>query len=315
MLKINGLGKCYGKHQALQGVSFDIQAGDIVALLGANGSGKTTTINAICGLIDFEQGEILFNGTPTRASRAYLQEIGAVLGGCRNINWRLTPEQNADYFARLRGAKPSDYKEEVALLMEKLGLNPYATKAVMKLSTGNKQKSALLSALSYQPKLLLLDEPTLGLDIDTVSALQDIILEQASRKHQAFLITSHDMSFIDRICSRVIVLNEGKMIFSGTIDELKRRLFKYQLQLQLQEADQEKLNGHLADLWCDKHQIERADQDILVNFNHSHQAFATIRWLEEQNIRPKALLIEELSIESAYRALLNDNAEEQETIQ
>ena len=183
MLSIEQLSKSYGDVRALSDISFSLGKGEVVALLGANGSGKTTTINSICGLIDFEQGDISVLGKSVKESPKYLRDIGAVLGGCRNINWRLTASQNAEYFARLRGASSKVFKPNIEMLESRLGLEKYRGQAVRKLSTGNKQKAALMSALCYQPSLLLLDEPTLGLDVTTVHELQKII-EQLAAENQ-----------------------------------------------------------------------------------------------------------------------------------
>ena len=98
MLEVKGLSKSYANVPALSNITFELGRGEVVALLGANGSGKTTTIQSICRLINWEQGDILINGESTQKSLHFQQHIGAVLGGCRNTNWRLTAKQNADYF-------------------------------------------------------------------------------------------------------------------------------------------------------------------------------------------------------------------------
>ena len=311
MLSVNKLGKSYGDHTALQDVSFDIAPGERVALLGANGSGKTTTINSICRLLEWERGEIHFEGADIRKNPSYLRHIGAVLGGCRNVNWRLTARQNAEYFARLRGVGKKRSQATVERLEKQLGLDEYIKRDVGKLSTGNKQKASLLCALAYEPKLLLLDEPTLGLDMQTVSELQAIIVDQSENLNQGFLITSHDMAFIDKICTRVIVIDEGKIIFKGTIAALKARLFHYEMRLTLDPTARTQLNNQLDSLWPDKTQILQQEHDIVIRYDSPTQAFATVNWLAQQAISPLDLRINPLSVETAYHSLVtNTNQQE-----
>jgi ABC-2 type transport system ATP-binding protein len=310
MLSVNRLGKFYGDQHALIDVSFDIAPGEIVALLGANGSGKTTTINSICRLLDWEQGEIFFEEKNVRKSSDYLRNIGAVLGGCRNTNWRLTAAQNALYFSRLRGVSKKDSRANITQLEEQLGLAQYHDREVGKLSTGNKQKAALLSALGYQPKLLLLDEPTLGLDMNTVSELRSIIVDQSQRLNQSFLITSHDMAFIDEICDRVIVLDEGKVVYAGGIDTLKKRLFHYELRIELDAGQSNQLSEEITKMWSGKVQHEQRGDLIIVRYDIPEQAFATINWMSQQHFNPKSLSITPLSIETAYRSLINLEAKQ-----
>lgn len=310
MLSVNNLGKRYGEQMALSDVSFTIAAGERVALLGANGSGKTTTINAICSLLNQDQGEIYFEDKDTKTDSAYLRHIGAVLGGCRNTNWRLTARQNAEYFARLRGCSKKQAMATIYSLEAQLGLAQYAKREVGKLSTGNKQKAALLCALSYQPKLLLLDEPTLGLDMDTVSELQSIIIEQSQALNQGFLITSHDLAFIDKICTRVLVLEQGKLIFDGTMASLKQRLFSYEMRLQLNQTDRLRLNGTLAQLWTGKTQFASDDEQIIVRYDSPEQVLDTMNWLTQQAVKPEDLQINQLSMEMAYHSLLNRNSQD-----
>lgn len=304
MLSVKQLGKRYGDKVAIENINFDIGAGEIVALLGANGSGKTTTINSICRLIEYEMGEIYFDEQDISTATKYLSNVGAVLGGCRNINWRLTAKQNAAYFARLHGATKSSFTPVINHLHAELGLDKYEKMPVMKLSTGNKQKAGLLSALSYSPKLLLLDEPTLGLDFDTVDKLQTIITNQAKHQSQAFLVTSHDLSFIDKICNRVIVINEGKQIFDGDINSLKNEMFHFQMCAQFSLSQVPNLENAINGLVKDDSVLNWNGNQMVLNYKVAADAFPVIGYLEKSGISPDTLTIEELSIEGAYRSLL-----------
>ena len=304
MLTIDGLTKTYGEVRALDGVGFNVGRGERVALLGANGSGKTTTIRAICRLLRWDSGRITFNGASIETQSRYLRDIGAVLDGSRNTNWRLTAEQNARYFARLRGYRASDVEQRIGELGERLGLDAHAGKEVGKLSTGNRQKAALLCALAHAPQLLLLDEPTLGLDIDTVSELQQVILEQSGSDEQGFLITSHDMSFIERVCSRVVVLEQGRVIFDGAIEALKQQLYHYEMVLQLPASVLGQLTALQSRLWPgDRVQWQEAGRQLTLRYDQPEQPLPTLAWLAEQGISPEQLTINELTVESAYRSL------------
>ncbi|NMH60135.1 ABC transporter ATP-binding protein [Alteromonas ponticola] len=304
MLAVRELSKFYQNKPALDNVSFNLNRGEIVALLGANGSGKTTTVQAICNLIEFEQGDIQFDDVSVKNNTRYLRHVGAVLDGSRNTNWRLTAHQNAEYFAQIKGIKPKHSRPVINKLSSQLGLEPHRHKEVMKLSTGNKQKASLLCALAYQPELMLLDEPTLGLDFSTVNELQQIISEQAANAEQGFLITSHDLSFIDQICDRVIVLEQGKVIFNGSIRELNQQMFRYEMKVvaerehiaRFQETIQLTAQGNW-EQHCDENRL-------VVHYDTVEQVLPLLSWLNNQSWRPQSLQVSELNIEKAYRTLL-----------
>ncbi|WP_100658488.1 ABC transporter ATP-binding protein [Alteromonas flava] len=303
MLDVQQLSKRYGEQHALDDVSFSLRPGEIVALLGANGSGKTTTINAICRLLEWDSGDILINQLSTQTSTGFLRHVGAVLGGSRNCNWRLTAKQNAEYFARLRGFSGPTVRATIDRLHTQLGLDVHGNKEVMKLSTGNKQKAALLCALSYQPDYVLLDEPTLGLDFSTVEELKNIILQQAKVKQQAFLITSHDLGFIDTLCDRVLVLEHGRLIFDGDIHALKSRLFNYQLTLSGDSLPEQKI---FESLWQGRFELNFCDNEIQVLFEQPEQSFATAAYLYEKQLVVHDYQVQPLSIEQAYQALVRE---------
>ncbi len=301
MLAVKELSKSYAAEPALSNVSFSLNRGEVVALLGANGSGKTTTVQSICRLIEWDQGEIFIDNIDTRTSTSFLKQIGAVLGGCRNTNWRLTAKQNADYFARLRGFSGSSIRKNIEKLHTALGLDEHAKKEVMKLSTGNKQKAALLCALSYSPDFVLLDEPTLGLDFNTVNDLQRIIKDRVEVAEQGFLVTSHDLGFIDKICDRVVVLDHGKLLFEGSLDTLKARLFKYELNIELSlSIDVSILNK----LWAGRFDLHVDQQTIKVNYESPDQSLMMLHYLHENKIQPLQLQIASLSMEKAYQTLV-----------
>ncbi|MFT6345516.1 MAG: ABC-2 type transport system ATP-binding protein [Paraglaciecola sp.] len=301
MLAVKELSKSYAAEPALSNVSFSLNRGEVVALLGANGSGKTTTVQSICRLIEWDQGEIFIDNIDTRTSTSFLKQIGAVLGGCRNTNWRLTAKQNADYFARLRGFSGSSIRKNIEKLHTALGLDEHAKKEVMKLSTGNKQKAALLCALSYSPDFVLLDEPTLGLDFNTVNDLQRIIKDRVEVAEQGFLVTSHDLGFIDKICDRVVVLDHGKLLFEGSLDTLKARLFKYELTIELKQPIELSI---LNNLWAGRFDLQLDQQTIKVNYGSPEQSLVMLHYLHEHNIQPLQLQIDSLSMEKAYQTLV-----------
>jgi ABC-2 type transport system ATP-binding protein len=312
MLAVKELCKSYAGESALSNVSFSLNRGEVVALLGANGSGKSTTVQSICRLIEWDQGEITIDNTDTRSSSSFLKQIGAVLGGCRNTNWRLTAKQNADYFARLRGFSGAPIRQNIDKLHTALGLDEHTKKEVMKLSTGNKQKAALLSALSYSPDFVLLDEPTLGLDFNTVNDLQLIIKEQLQTAEQGFLVTSHDLGFIDKICDRVVVLDHGQLLFEGCLDALKASLFKYELSIELnQPIDASILNG----LWAGRFDLQADQQTIKVNYESPDQSLKMLHYLHENNIQPLQLQIDSLSMEKAYQTLVQQKVVQQKVVQ
>lgn len=311
MLSVSNLCKAYSGESALTDVSFNLQRGEIVALLGANGSGKTTTVQSICRLIEWDSGEINLDGMPTRSSTSFLKKIGAVLGGCRNTNWRLTAKQNADYFARLRGFSGPAVHNKINEIHTALGLDEHNKKEVMKLSTGNKQKAALLCALAYSPDFVLLDEPTLGLDFQTVNDLQIIIKRYAKEQNQGFLVTSHDLGFIENICDRVVVLDKGKLLFEGSIDQLKARLFNYQLFIEVSPEAKDILNENtVKSHWQGRFDMFSRESTVTINYEKSNQSLAFMHYLHLQNIHIHELKIEPLSIEKAYQTLVQ-NKEEQ----
>lgn len=228
VLEVSGLTKTYSKKgenfQAVNNISFAVAGGEIVGVLGPNGSGKTTTLKSICGLTGIDAGEIRLHGDNTATRQRSLKlHIGAVLEGARNVYWRLTPMENIVYFAGLKGLGRKQAKLRADELLTILALNDYRDREVRMLSKGNQQKVAIACALVHRPGLILLDEPTLGLDVDMVRGMKSWLRTVVDSSQSAMLITSHDMDFIEAICDRVVILYRGEIISENTVEELRRR--------------------------------------------------------------------------------------------
>ncbi len=220
-LEVNSLRKSYPLWRqedviALQDVSFSINEGEVVGLLGPNGAGKTTAIKCICGLIIPDKGSITFF---EQNSNNPAEHVSAVLEGNRNIYWRLTARENLEFFAGLQGR--SGVESEIRSILERFSLNKKENTPARKLSRGMQQKLALGCALIRGTNLLLLDEPTLGLDVKTSRDLRRYILKLASKEGKTILLSSHDMNVVEDVCERVIIINNGKVMADDKVDNLK----------------------------------------------------------------------------------------------
>jgi ABC-2 type transport system ATP-binding protein len=227
VIEVRNLSKSYSDTLAVDDVSFEVNRGEILGILGPNGSGKTTTIKSILGLITFDSGRIrVMDMDVTRSRHKMLWHVGAVLEGARNIYWHLSPEENLTYFAGIRGLSKRSVSSRIENLLDRLGLIDVRKKEVRKLSSGMKQKIALSCSLVHDPEILLLDEPTLGLDVETSSTVRQMLLELVDREDKTFLITSHDMAFVESICDRVLIIKEGRIISHETMESLRKKFSK-----------------------------------------------------------------------------------------
>lgn len=207
--------------KAVHNISFDIRKGEIIGLLGPNGAGKTTTIKMICGLINPDGGDIQILGKDALDKRAKTnQYISAVLEGNRNLYWRLTVQENMEYFAGNRGIKRKDIQEEIEKLLKRFELIDKRNELVHSLSRGMQQKLAIAVALLAKTEIILLDEPTLGLDVEISYEVRKLIREIAEKENRTVIISSHDMPVIEDLCERVIIINKGEIITDDRVENL-----------------------------------------------------------------------------------------------
>lgn len=218
MLKIQNLKKFFGQRQVLQDLNIHIYPGEIYGLLGANGAGKTTTINIICNLLKADSGEITINNRPI--SEATKKWIG--IAPQENLLYKsLTCAENLNFFAQIYGVTKRQRHQQIESTLAAVNLLDRAKNPIETLSGGMQRRMNIAIALIHQPKLLILDEPTTGLDIETRYEIWDLIW-QLKNQGMTILLTTHLLDEAQRLCQRIGILKEGKIIAEGSLDELRK---------------------------------------------------------------------------------------------
>lgn len=220
--------RTYRNIHAVQDVSFAIEPGEVVGFLGPNGAGKTTTLKMLTGLIHPSSGQVSVAGQiPFRRDRDFLQKITLVMGQKQQLIWDLPALDSLRINAAVYGIGDREFAGRIGELTEMLSLQTKLTQPVRKLSLGERMKAELMAALIHRPKVLFLDEPTLGLDVNAQVSVRDFLREYNQRYQATVLLTSHYMADITALCDRVLLIYSGKLIYDGNLDALLERFAPY----------------------------------------------------------------------------------------
>jgi ABC-2 type transport system ATP-binding protein len=246
----------YKSIDAVKGVSFAINPGEIVGFLGANGAGKTTTLKMLTGLLHPSGGKARVDGfDPFRRERAFLGRITLVMGNKQQLMWDLPAIDTLKMNAAIYGVADDVAKSRIDELAKMLELEDKLAQPVRKLSLGERMKAELLAALLHEPKVLFLDEPTLGLDVNAQVAVRAFLRRYNEMKGATILMTSHYMADITALCPRVLVIHEGTLLHDGGLDALLHKLApRRELRLETKTAlSSEKLAQYGEVLACEGH--------------------------------------------------------------
>jgi ABC-2 type transport system ATP-binding protein len=215
----------YSIKTAVDSISFHIKEGELVGYIGLNGAGKTTTIRLLTGILRPSSGFCrVFDCDPFKNRQENCRHIGAVFGQRSQLWWDLPVRDSYDLLAKVFSVSSSEYCRTLDWLVEELDLNELLTQPVRTLSLGQKMRCELAAALLHQPRLLLLDEPTIGLDVVIKARLRKIIKKVNQENTTTVLLTTHDLRDIEKLCSRVIVIDQGRLIFDGKLSDFKAQV-------------------------------------------------------------------------------------------
>ncbi len=224
--------------KAVTDVTFDIHAGEIVGFLGPNGAGKTTTLKMLAGLLNPTSGHATVLGyTPWRRQNEYLRSISLVMGNRNQLNWDIPAMDSFLVNQVIYEIPKAQFKQTLDELVELLDLGELLTKPVRGLSLGERMKCELAAALLHRPRVLFLDEPTLGVDVTMQGRIRRFVADYNKRTGATVLLTSHYMADVTALCRRVVVIHRGKLLYDGDLEELADRILPYKLiRLDLQDS-------------------------------------------------------------------------------
>lgn len=315
MLEIHNLRKTFvAKKQkvlAVDNVSFAVQPGEMVGLLGPNGAGKTTIIKSVLGIVEPDSGTISVKGyDPSRQLRQLLSHTAAVLEGSRNIYWRLSVWENICFFAGIHGISVAQGKSYFEHLLGTFNLNEKRNSEVRLLSQGMKQKVAICCALAKQTSLVFLDEPTLGLDVETSYELRDALRELVQKERRTVVVSSHDMDVIQDICQRAVIVSGGRVIADEKINDLLALFESRTFKLVIAGVDHKDLLAALNRMFPQLTHINNDRQLLLTaNLPQANDLYALIDLLREHGAELETINQEAPDLEKVFVNLVRKERE------
>ena len=292
---------------AVKDVSFTINQGEIVGYIGPNGAGKSTTIKILSGILYPTSGTITINGlSPQKDRKKVVRNIGVVFGQKTQLYWDIRLGETFELIKRIYRIDEKTYQENLRLMDEILGINELVDVPVRQLSLGQRMRGDLAAATLHSPKILFLDEPTIGLDVLAKQNVRKFILDINRERKTTIILTTHDLSDVESLCSRLIVINKGKIIEDGNLDSIILKLAPYHLLI----VDTDNYNNDLSCRDCEVVKYEA--NKLFVKFNRDKWSASELITEVSKKVRIKDLSIEEPDIEEViadfYRNLSGSKA-------
>lgn len=293
-LEVENLRKTFGNTEILHGISFQVESGTALGLLGRNGAGKTTTIRILMDVFKKNSGNILLDGRefiPRNYQIGYLPEE-------RGLYPKKTVMEQLVYMGRLRGMGKKAVKENIKFWLDRMDVLQYADRKLETLSKGNQQKVQFIQTLICDPDILILDEPFSGLDPVNAQVLKDVIKEQISAG-KLVIFSSHQMNYVEEFCEEIAILNHGEIALSGNLRDIKRQYGEGRLMMCGQEISAEELAENLNAVCGDLLEVERIIKDKIIVRQKS---------LDSKNQILRRLLDNHIDLEffGLYEPTLND---------
>jgi len=299
----------YKTVKAVDDISFEVNEGEMFALIGENGAGKSTTIKMLTGILTPSAGEIVINGyVPFKQREAYVRSIGVVFGQRSQLWWDLSPMESFRLLRSVYKVEESEGDRWLERLIEELDIGSFISQPVRKLSLGQRMRCEVAAALIHKPKLLFLDEPTVGLDVLVKQKIREFLRNLNETEKMTILLTTHDVSDIEALCKRVLVMDKGRLIFDGQLTDLKERWgngteVSFQFK---QRTSPEQIRSALGELSCD---VSREnDFTIRVKINRSTEMLPFVLSTVMTHFEVSDVKIAESSTEEIVRNIYSSDS-------
>lgn len=288
---------------AVDHVSFSIEPGEMVGYIGANGAGKSTTIKILTGILVPTGGRVVSNGyVPYRDRSHYTRHLGVVFGQRTQLWWDIAVIESFKLLKEIYEIPDADYRRRLDVFSEILSVKDYLHTPVRKLSLGERMRCDLAASLLHNPPILFLDEPTIGLDVVAKDRIREFLKEINRTERTTVLLTTHDLSDIEELCRRIIIIDKGKILFDGQLAEMKQRLAKYN-RVKFYLKDRSQL-ARLPQIASNGIAVERVDElTYIMQFDRAQHSSADVIRLIVTQLEVRDIFIEEEPIEDVVRRI------------
>ena len=291
----------YEEVRAVDGISFDIDEGEIVGYIGANGAGKSTTIKMMCGILHPTSGSVSVDGMDFEKNRQKInREMGVVFGQKTQLWWDIPLIETFKILKSIYEVSDEDYNERFEYLCDLLDMRPFLTQTIRSLSLGQRMRADFAAALIHSPKIVYLDEPTIGLDVLVKDKIRSAIKELNKKYNITVILTTHDMKDIEELCNRIIIIDKGKILYDGSLANIKYRFGNTKTVSipSTVELDEEALKDKFGGVM-----VERGEENIAIKFSQSELNLDDILLYLISTYHIKDFKIEDISIEDITKKL------------
>lgn len=295
----------YEEIRAVDNINFDIEQGEIVGYIGANGAGKSTTIKMMSGILHPTSGNVLVDGmTFDKARKKINRNIGVVFGQKTQLWWDIPLIETFKILKTIYEISDEDYEKRFNYLCELLDLKQFINQNVRTLSLGQRMRADFAAALIHNPKIVFLDEPTIGLDVLVKDRIRNAIKELNKKYNITVILTTHDMKDIEQLCDRIIIIDKGKILYDGTLHNIK---YKFGNTKTIFIPKNVSLDNELLESKFQGMKIEETDESIVLKFSSNEVELDDVLIYLINNYHVKDFKIEDISIEDITKELYLEN--------
>ena len=295
--------------EAVKDLNFEIPKGEIFGFIGSNGAGKSTTIKMLTGILTPTSGTCLINGkNPQKNRTAYVKDIGVVFGQRTQLWWDLALQETYSVLKEIYDISDSEFHKRMAFLNEVLDLNAFIKDPVRTLSLGQRMRADIAASLLHNPKVLFLDEPTIGLDVAVKDNIRKAIKQINQEEQTTILLTTHDLNDIELLCDRIFMIDRGQEIFDGSVSQLKQRFGKihevrFDMTQQL-EVEQLDYYQHFSDL-----EVIKEGLRVTIQFDATKVAIPDLVKFTLSQATVKDIAVKDADIEEIIRRFFRKEIE------